>query len=73
KVVWDTSGLLNDQTTEVGKFLRALFGYQDKPTWLEIIAYIAYLIVILIVLLFISFRNKEKKEEIPSNVRNIAQ
>ncbi|MHA1353814.1 MAG: FTR1 family iron permease, partial [Candidatus Heimdallarchaeota archaeon] len=42
RIVWDTSAILNDKTTELGKFLRALFGYQDKPTWLELIAYTTY-------------------------------
>ena len=46
KHVWDMSGILNDKTNELGKFLRALFGYQDKPTWLEIIAYIGYYLIL---------------------------
>lgn len=41
-IVWDTSPFLNDKTSEVGKFLRTLFGYQDQPTWLEIISYFGY-------------------------------
>ena len=46
RYVWDASGILNDKTNELGKFLRALFGYQDKPTWLEIISYIGYYLIL---------------------------
>ncbi|MHA1396785.1 MAG: FTR1 family iron permease, partial [Candidatus Heimdallarchaeaceae archaeon] len=42
KIVYDISGTLNDKTNEFGKFLRTLLGYQDKPTWLELITYISY-------------------------------
>lgn len=41
-IAWDTSSFLADKTTELGKFLRTLFGYQDKPIWLEIISYFGY-------------------------------
>ena len=41
-IVWDTSSFLNDKTSELGKFIRTLFGYQDQPTWLEIISYFGY-------------------------------
>ncbi|MHA1463982.1 MAG: FTR1 family iron permease, partial [Candidatus Heimdallarchaeaceae archaeon] len=46
-VVWDTSSFLNDKTSEIGKFLRTLFGYQDQPTWLEIIVYVSYYILLI--------------------------
>ena len=41
-IVWDTSSFLNDKTSELGKFLRTLFGYQDQPTWLELLTYFGY-------------------------------
>ena len=61
KNVWDMSGVLNDKTNELGKFLRALFGYQDKPTWLEIIAYIGYYLILGLVILISSLFSKKKK------------
>ena len=62
KYVWDMSGTLNDKTMELGKFLRALFGYQDKPTWLEIIVYIVYYLVLGTVFLG-SFLLRKKKTQ----------
>ena len=56
------SGILNDKTNELGKFLRALFGYQDKPTWLEIIAYIGYYLILGFIAL-ISFLLTKKKSK----------
>jgi high-affinity iron transporter len=53
RIVWDTSAILNDKTTELGKFLRALIGYQDKPTWLEIISYSIYVTGVGIAILLI--------------------
>ena len=61
RVVWDTSGVLNDKTTELGLFLRALFGYQDKPTWLELIIYVGYYLVLTAVLVSFNRLNKRKK------------
>lgn len=60
--VWDMSGILNDKTNELGKFLRALFGYQDKPTWLEMIAYIGYYLILGFIAL-VSFLLKKKKSK----------
>ncbi|MHA1218824.1 MAG: FTR1 family iron permease [Candidatus Heimdallarchaeaceae archaeon] len=68
KNVWDMSGVLNDKTNELGKFLRALFGYQDKPTWLEIIAYIGYYLILGSVILISSlFSKKKRKNNFQSN------
>ncbi|MCE7743320.1 MAG: hypothetical protein GOP50_12790 [Candidatus Heimdallarchaeota archaeon] len=64
--VWDSSNILNDKTTELGQFLRALFGYQDKPTWLELIVYLSFYIVlgaIFIVSRIITKRKLLKKED----------
>ncbi len=60
--VWDMSGILNDKTNELGKFLRALFGYQDKPTWLEMIAYIGYYLILGFIAL-VSFLLIKKKSK----------
>ncbi len=69
RYVWDMSGILNDKTNEFGKFLRALFGYQDKPTWLEIISYIGYFIFLGLTFLITYFisKKKSKKTSEPSN------
>ncbi len=40
--ILDLSGILNDKTNALGSLLRSLFGYQDKPTLLEIGAYFLY-------------------------------
>ena len=40
------SGILNDKTNTLGVMLRALFGYQDKPTPVELISYLLYWVVI---------------------------
>jgi high-affinity iron transporter len=64
-IVWDTSSLLNDKTSELGKFLRTLFGYQDQPTWLEVISYFGYyfLLTILFLLVKILKKNKQNKDK----------
>lgn len=45
KQLIDLSGVLNDKTNEFGALLRALFGYQDKPTVIELISYVFYWLV----------------------------
>ena len=44
-VVWDTSKLLPD-TGIVGRALRTLVGYSDRPTGLQLIVYLATLALI---------------------------
>ena len=63
KIVWDTSGILNDKTSELGLFLRALFGYQDKPTWLELIVYISYYLILITILVIFNRFDKRKKHK----------
>ncbi|HXF36403.1 MAG TPA: iron uptake transporter permease EfeU [Actinomycetota bacterium] len=41
---FDASGILSDEGT-VGSLLRAVFGYNADPTWLELAAWAAYLLV----------------------------
>ena len=62
RTVWDTSFILNDNTTELGKFLRTMFGYQDKPTWLELFVYSSYYLILAI--LFVIVR---KRKNVPVN------
>jgi len=62
KIVWDTSVFLNDNTNEFGLFLRALFGYQDKPTWLELIVYVGYFLIITIMMIVMNRRKRRRTE-----------
>lgn len=43
--LWSTKGWLPDDVG-VGGILRALFGYQDEPTVLELVAYIGYFVAV---------------------------
>lgn len=45
--MWDTSKCCNDKKNEFFAFLRALFGYQDTPTFVEWSTYFAYWILII--------------------------
>ncbi|GAB0490032.1 hypothetical protein MMPV_001262 [Pyropia vietnamensis] len=51
--VWSTKECCNDKTNQFWAMMRALFGYQDTPTFLEMISYIAYWAVISIVFVYI--------------------
>jgi len=42
QTLWDTSAVLSDSDNEFGAFLRALLGYQDRPTFAETYAYAAF-------------------------------
>ncbi len=46
KVRWDTKGILNDKDDGFGSLMRALLGYQDTPSLLEILSYVFYWIMI---------------------------
>lgn len=43
--LWSTKGVLPD-TDGVGSVLRALFGYQDEPTVIEVVTYVGYLALV---------------------------
>jgi len=45
-VAWDTKAWLSDQSP-LGALLRALVGYNDNPTLLEVAGYVAYWVIIL--------------------------
>ena len=49
--LWSTKDCCNDKTNEFFAFLRALFGYQDTPTFVEWSTYFAYWIIIIVILL----------------------
>ena len=48
--MWDSTGCCNDKSNQFFGFLRTLFGYQDKPTFIEWITYWLYWLAILITL-----------------------
>jgi high-affinity iron transporter len=45
--VWDVNHIL-DESSAVGTFLKALFGYNGNPSLLEVVAYVAYFIVVVL-------------------------
>lgn len=61
-IIWDTSSILNDKTSEVGKFLRTLFGYQDQPTWLETISYLGYYLSLIGLFFLVKIFKKNQKK-----------
>ncbi|MFX0113280.1 MAG: FTR1 family protein [Candidatus Hodarchaeota archaeon] len=52
--LWNTSGILSDNDDGLGALLRALLGYQDKPSLLELVTYLGYWMVIAMVFLGIN-------------------
>ena len=53
KEIMNLTDCCNDKSNQFFAMLRALFGYQDKPTFIEIITYIAYWVFILTVLIVV--------------------
>ena len=49
--LWSTKPCCNDKYNEFFAFLRALFGYQDTPTFVEWSTYFAYWLIIIAILL----------------------
>ncbi len=49
--LWSTKDCCNDKTNEFFAFLRALFGYQDTPTFVEWSTYFAYWVIVIIIML----------------------
>jgi len=43
--LWSTAGVLPDDSG-VGSILRALLGYQDQPTLIEVVVYVGYFVVV---------------------------
>jgi len=68
-IVWDMSSFLNDKTSELGKFLRTLFGYQDQPTWLEILSYFGYYLSLVGLFLLVKIlKNNQTKHMIDATI-----
>ncbi len=49
QVVWDTSWLLSD-TSVIGRALHTLIGYTEKPTAMQVIAYLVVLAVMFLLM-----------------------
>ena len=49
KEVWNINHILNDKS-EIGLFMKALFGYNGNPSLTEIIAYAGYILMVVILL-----------------------
>lgn len=55
--MWSTEACCNDKKNQFFAFLRALFGYQDKPTFVEWGTYFAYWIIIIAIMLVFNWSN----------------
>eukprot|EP00177_Eucheuma_denticulatum_P005554 GFKZ01010097.1.p1 GENE.GFKZ01010097.1~~GFKZ01010097.1.p1 ORF type:complete len:527 (-),score=80.46 GFKZ01010097.1:467-1996(-) len=55
--MWSTDGCCNDKTNEFFSMLRALFGYQDKPTFVEWGTYFAYWLIVVAIFVVINWRH----------------
>eukprot|EP00178_Gracilaria_changii_P010757 TRINITY_DN3123_c0_g1_i1.p1 TRINITY_DN3123_c0_g1~~TRINITY_DN3123_c0_g1_i1.p1 ORF type:complete len:501 (+),score=85.19 TRINITY_DN3123_c0_g1_i1:140-1642(+) len=53
--MWSTKGCCHDKENEFFAMLRALFGYQDTPTFVEWATYFAYWLIIAIVFICINW------------------
>lgn len=53
--MWSTKTCCNDSTNEFFAMLRALFGYQDTPTFIEWITYFAYWVIVIFLFVYINF------------------
>lgn len=47
--MWSTVVCCNDKTNEFFAMLRALFGYQDKPTFIEWVTYFGYWLIVAVI------------------------
>ncbi len=60
KVMWNSTSLLNDQST-FGDVVHSFFGYSSTPTVLQGFTYVAYLAVVLSIFTKITKRKKQPK------------
>mmetsp|Transcript_8086 Transcript_8086/g.14382 ORF Transcript_8086/g.14382 Transcript_8086/m.14382 type:complete len:539 (+) Transcript_8086:436-2052(+) len=51
--MWNTSECCNDKNNQFFAMLRVLFGYQDKPTYIEFITYFGYWFLMSLAILYI--------------------
>ncbi len=49
--MWSTKACCNDSENQFFAFLRALFGYQDTPTFVEWSTYFAYWLIVIVIIL----------------------
>ncbi|EFN52192.1 hypothetical protein CHLNCDRAFT_139414 [Chlorella variabilis] len=52
KILWDTSGCCNMYTNDFWSLVRALFGYTDQPTALNLLYYLLYWMVVIFVMAY---------------------
>lgn len=53
--LWSTEFCCNDKSNEFFAMLRALFGYQDKPTFIEWATYFAYWLIVIAIFVIINW------------------
>ncbi|CAE7484770.1 FTR1, partial [Symbiodinium microadriaticum] len=61
--VWDTTVCCNDKTNRFFVLMRALFGWQDQATPVEIIAYILYWVAATIIVSLMVWHAKKKMQK----------
>eukprot|EP00190_Bangiopsis_sp_CCMP1999_P007546 CAMPEP_0198725400 /NCGR_PEP_ID=MMETSP1475-20131203/2693_1 /TAXON_ID= ORGANISM="Unidentified sp., Strain CCMP1999" /NCGR_SAMPLE_ID=MMETSP1475 /ASSEMBLY_ACC=CAM_ASM_001111 /LENGTH=508 /DNA_ID=CAMNT_0044487171 /DNA_START=168 /DNA_END=1694 /DNA_ORIENTATION=+ len=59
--LWNSSNCCNDKTNQFFAMMRALFGYQDKPTFVELVTYFGYWALITAVFVFLYWKEISKK------------
>ena len=59
-IVWDTSWLLSDSSI-MGKLLHTLIGYTERPTELQLTAYIGTLVVMYLLMRIARYRPQERR------------
>lgn len=71
--MWDTKTCCADDENEFFAMLRALFGYQDTPTFIEWITYFAYWVIVIALFVTINFdRIKSSTRKIRSRAQALS-
>ncbi|CAG9461522.1 unnamed protein product [Pedinophyceae sp. YPF-701] len=63
QTLWSTKNILHDKDNEVGGLMRALVGYQDTPTFMEIWIYALYWVLLLGAFHYLSVKVKSFTRE----------
>lgn len=53
--MWSTKDCCHDKENQFFAMLRALFGYQDTPTFVEWVTYFAYWLIVIIIFLYVNW------------------
>lgn len=71
--MWSTKGCCNDKTNEFFAMLRALFGYQDTPTFIEWSTYFAYWFIIACIFVVVNWgRIRAERSKTASQTQTFA-